>query len=54
LVHRGPKEYIEGHLKYTNSIEGDIDEFRQVEKIFMDEKEVYVAYFVGGRVNVQK
>ncbi len=54
LVHRGPKEYIEGNLKYTNSIEGDIEEFRQVEKIYMDDKEVYVAYFVGGRVNVQK
>lgn len=54
LVHRGPNEYIEGNLKYTNSIEGDIEEFRQVEKIYMDDKEVYVAYFIGGRVNVQK
>mgnify|MGYP000855927695 FL=1 len=54
LVHRGPIEYVEGNLKYTNNVEGEIDEFRQVEKIFIDEKEVYVAYFVGGRVNVQK
>lgn len=54
LVHRGPREYIEGNLKYTNSIEGGIEEFRQVERIFMDEKEVYVASFIGGRVNVQK
>jgi len=54
LVHRGPSEFVEGNLKYTNSIEGDIEEFRQVEKIFMDDKEVYVAYFVGGRVNTQK
>ncbi|NLD25555.1 hypothetical protein GX656_02850 [Candidatus Dojkabacteria bacterium] len=54
LVHRGPEEYVEGNLRYTNSIEGNIEDFRQVEKIFMDEKEVYVAYFVGGRVNVQK
>ena len=54
LVHRGPSEYIDGNLMYTNSIEGDIEEFRQVERIYMDDKEVYVAYFVGGRVNVQK
>jgi len=54
LVHRGPSEYVERNLKYTNSVEGDIEEFRQVEKIFMDDKEVYVAYFVGGRVNTQK
>lgn len=54
LVHRGPKEYINGGLKYTNSIEGDIADFRQIEKIYMDEKEVYIAYFVGGRVNVLK
>ncbi len=54
LVHRGPSEYVEGNLKYTNSVEGNIEEFRQVEKISMNEKEVYVAYFVGGRVNVQK
>lgn len=54
LVHRGPKEYIEEDLKYTNSVEGDIEEFRQTERIFIGEKEVYIAYFVGGRVNVQK
>ncbi len=54
LVHRGPSEYIEGNLKYTNNIEGDIEEFRQIEKIFQDGTEVYVSYFNGGRVNVQK
>ncbi len=53
LVHRGPSEYVEGNLRYTNSIEGDIEEFRQVEKIYMDGKEVYVAYFFGGRINTQ-
>lgn len=54
LVHRGPAEFIEGNLKYTNSIEGTIDEFRQIEKIFIDNKEVYVAYFFGGKVNTQE
>ncbi len=48
------REYIEGNLKYTNNIEGDIEDFRQVERIYMDGKEVYIAYFIGGRVNVQK
>ncbi len=54
LVHRGPEEYTEGNLKYTNSIEGDIEEFKQTEKIYMDGKEVYTAHFIGGRVNIQK
>lgn len=54
LVHRGPSEFVENNMKYTNEIEGDIEDFRQIEKIFVDEKEVYVAYFYGGRINVQK
>lgn len=54
LVHRGPSEYIEENLRYTNRIEGDIEDFRQKERIYIDEKEVYIAYFVGGRINVQK
>ncbi len=54
LVHRGPTEYTEGNLKYTNIIEGDIEDFRQTERIYIDDKEVYIAYFLGGRVNVQK
>ena len=54
LVHRGPMEYIEGDLKYTNSIEGNIEDFRQIEKIFIGDKEVYIGYFIGGRVSVQK
>lgn len=54
LVHRGPTEFIEGNLKYTNSIEGTIDEFKQTERIFIDNKEVYVAYFFEGRVNTQE
>ena len=54
LVHRGPNQYIEGDLKYTNSIEGNIDEFRQTERIYIGEKEVYTAYFFGGRVNAQR
>ncbi len=54
LVHRGPAEYSSRNLKYTNEIIGDISEFRQVERIFLDNNEVYTAYFLGGRVNVKR
>lgn len=53
LVHRGPSEYVGGNVKYTNSIEGNITEFRQTERMYLNDKEVYVAYFIGGRVNTQ-
>lgn len=50
-VHRGPENFIEEDLKYTNSCEGTIEEFVQIEKIFINDKEVYTAHFFGGRVN---
>ena len=52
-VHRGPETFEEGDLRYTNSCNGDIEEFVQVEKIFLKGEEVYLAHFIGGRVNVQ-
>lgn len=54
LVHRGPHEYVEGNMRYTNTCEGFIDEFKQVERIYVDSRDVYTAYFYGGRVNTQK
>lgn len=54
LVHRGPSEFTEDKFKYTNICEGTIDEFRQVERIFINNKEVYTEYFFGGRVNTQE
>lgn len=53
-VHRGPESFKEDNLEYTNECDGNIEEFVQVERIFLDNKEVYKAYFIGGRVNVQK
>lgn len=53
-VHRGPEKFIEDRLTYTNECEGDIEEFTQTERIFLDGKEVYTANFIGGRVNVRK
>ena len=54
LVHRGPTEYTNGDFRYTNEIVGDIFEFRQVERIYLNDTEVYTAYFIGGRINVRK
>ncbi len=53
-VHRGPEKFVENDLTYTNECRGDIEEFSQTERIFIGEKEVYTAYFIGGRVNVKK
>ncbi len=53
-VHRGPELFVEGDLKYTNSCIGNIEEFVQVERIFLKDIEVYLAHFVGGRINVRK
>jgi hypothetical protein len=53
-VHRGPKIFVEGDSTYTNECTGTIDEFVQTERISVKDKEVYKAYFIGGRVNVQK
>ncbi|MBN1162504.1 hypothetical protein JXA34_02030 [Patescibacteria group bacterium] len=53
-IHRGPEKFEENNLKYTNECQGDIEEFIQTEGIFLNNEEVYKAYFIGGRVNVQK
>jgi hypothetical protein len=53
-VHRGPERFNDGELTYTNECSGTIEEFIQTERIFIKDKEVYKAYFIGGRVNVQK
>ncbi len=53
-VHRGPENFTENNLTYTNTCNGDIEEFVQTEKIFMDGREVYLAHFIGGRVNTHE
>lgn len=52
-VHRGPEVFVEEDLKYTNSCTGPIEEFVQTERIFIKNKEVYLAHFIGGLVNVR-
>ncbi len=53
-VHRGPEHFVEGNLTYINACIGNIEEFVQTEKILVENKEVYVAHFIGGRINVKQ
>lgn len=48
---RGPKEFVEGGLKYVNSWAGDIKRYSGEEKIFQDEKLIYKANYFGGLVD---
>ncbi len=52
-VHRGPGNFTQNILTYTNTCSGTIEEFQQIEKIFVEDREVYVAVFVGGSINVR-
>lgn len=54
LVHRGPHEFSNEDFKYTNTINGDINEFKQTENIFKNKKCIYTAYFFGGRININQ
>ena len=53
-VHRGPEKFTKDSLIYTNTCTGTLEEFSQIEKIFINNKEVYRAYFIGGNVNVRE
>lgn len=53
-VHRGPQEFTQENLRYTNECIGTIEEFSQTEQIFHANKLVYIAYFIGGRINTRK
>jgi len=48
---RGPKFFNEGDSKYINKVNGDIKRFDGIEKIFLNEKEVYKLIYHGGIVN---
>ena len=53
-VHRGPELFVEKDTKYINSCIGTIEGFVQTERIYINDREVYTAYFIGGRVNVKQ
>ncbi|MDD5463906.1 MAG: DUF5680 domain-containing protein [Candidatus Moranbacteria bacterium] len=52
---RGPVEFIQGNLKYSNIFEGEIDNFSGEEIITStDGKELYKAKYIGGLVDQRK
>ena len=46
--YRGPKSYISGNYKYTNTIKGNITDFSGTEKIFFKGKEIFKQEYIGG------
>jgi len=45
---RGPKFYSNGDFEYINDINGSIDDFYGIEKIFYKGAEIYKLYYHGG------
>lgn len=52
--YRGPKNFEEDTLKYTNSWEGEIESFEGKEIIYEKGNEVYGARYLGGLVDGRK
>jgi len=52
-VHRGPECFTsaDGESTYTNTCAGTVEEFVQTERIYIKDREVYLAHFIGGRIN---
>lgn len=48
--YRGPSINTQGKYKYTCNVEGDINFYRGIERIYYEEKEVYRLFFHGGTV----
>ena len=48
---RGPKEFSKGEFKYTNTWEGDLDNFKGEEKIYITGKLVYTLNYSGGNIS---
>ena len=51
MPYRGPKEYIDGDLKYVNNMEGDVENFKGEEKILKGDTLLYTARYIGGLVD---
>ena len=51
---RGPKEFRDNNLEYTNVFEGEIDNFSGQEIIKENGQEIYKAKYIGGLVNQRK
>ncbi|MDO8487637.1 MAG: DUF5680 domain-containing protein [Candidatus Curtissbacteria bacterium] len=48
---RGPQNYSQGDLTYSNGWEGDIDSYKGKEEITLNGKKVYEAQYLGGYVD---
>lgn len=51
---RGPKQYEENGLVYTNSWDGDVERFSGEEKITRGEDVIYQANYMGGLVDQRR
>ena len=51
---RGPKEYKEGDLIYSNTWSGDVDRYSGEEQITQGEQLLYKANYIGGLVDQRK
>ena len=47
---RGPREFITNEYKYTFEVEGDIEYFNGVEKVYKENKKIYELRCSGGKI----
>jgi len=50
---RGPERYTKNGLIYKNRWQGKIDQYFGKEKIFIDNKQIYKAFYSGGLINLR-
>ena len=51
---RGPKNFNLGKYRYENNWNGNLNNFKGVEKIFYKKKIVYILEYCGGKVKLKK
>lgn len=51
MPYRGPKEFVDGDLKYVNTLDGDVENFSGEEEIFKGDILLYTARYMGGLVD---
>jgi len=50
LPFRGPKHFNEGDYEYVNEVEGGIDFFHGVERIFLKGAQVHICHYHGAKI----
>lgn len=51
IIYRGPEEFSEGTLVYTNECTGELATFSGTERILENGEEIYSAKYFGGEVD---